>query len=130
MKTSITITPSLLDELREFDTPLLAKTINFIGPTPTHEFDLSGEIRSVTLPPRPTVGIVSTTELDSSTPGGVAETGCLEHLAANAVRNRAIEHEAQLFLRRTDRSPAEKRAHVQQLVTKYGLTDCVSGGKR
>lgn len=42
----------------------------------------------------------------------------------------ALLHEAHMFLRRTDRAPAEKRAHVQQLVAKYGFADCVSGGKR
>lgn len=51
----------------------------------------------------------------------------LDQLAAKAVTNRAFEHEAHMFLRRTDKSPAEKRAHVQELVRKYGFTDCVSG---
>lgn len=54
-------------------------------------------------------------------------TDCLEELPAAAVRNRAFEHEAHMFLRRTDRSPAEKRAHVQALVRKHGFADCVSG---
>lgn len=59
MKTSITITPGLLDEPCEFDTPLLANTIHFIDPPP-HEFYLSGEIQSVTPPLGPTVGVAFT----------------------------------------------------------------------
>ena len=216
MKNSITITLGLLDELREFDTPLLANTIYFIDPTPTYEFYLSGDIQSVMPPLGPTVCIAFTAEIDSSTPEGVAETdlyweqleamnkcelpivwvmkavgsrpehkcmigdgmaktlfsvgcvglvsdsrvrdvpglitapfaaycrgravhhGALRFRATNrsvevggvTIRNRAFEHEAHMFLRRTDRSPAEKRVHVQKLVAKYGFTDCVSGAKR
>jgi 4-hydroxy-4-methyl-2-oxoglutarate aldolase len=245
MKRAETLSAALLDQLREFDTPLLANTINFIDPTPAHEFYLSAEIQSVTPTLGPTVGIAFTAELDSSTPGGTSETDiyweqmeamakydlpivwvvkavgsrpehecmigdgmaklllsvgcvglvsdsrvrdiqgllttpfaaycrgravhhgplrfrstnrpveiggvtiapgdvvhanadgviripstCLDELPSAAVRNRAFEHEAHMFLRRADRSPAEKRAHVQQLVAKYGFTDCVSGTKR
>lgn len=68
------ITHDLLNELREFDTPLLANTINFIDSTPSHEFYLSGEIQSVTPPLGPTVGVAFTAELDSSSPNGAAET--------------------------------------------------------
>ena len=239
------ITPSALDELREFDTPLLANTIGFIDPTPAHEFYLSGEIQSVTPPLGPTVGVAFTAEIDTSTPGGASETDlywtqleamarcglpsvwvvkavgsrpehelmigdgmaktlfavgcvglvsdsrvrdvaglistpfaaycrgravhhgpmrfraidrpvdvggvvihpgdvihassegviripptCLPQLAAKAVSCRAFEQEAHMFLRRTDRTPAEKRAHVGALIAKYGFADCVSGAPR
>lgn len=57
-------------------------------------------------------------------------SGCLDRLAAAAVRMRAFEHAAHVVWRRSDRTPAEKRAHVQRLLVEYGLTDCVSAPKR
>jgi len=68
------VSKALLEELREFDTCLVANTINFIDKTPTHEWYLSGEIQSVTPPLGPTVGVAFTAEIDSSTPGGGGDT--------------------------------------------------------
>lgn len=236
------LTTALLDELRDFDSPLLANTIGYISRAVPCQYYLGGDIQSVTPPLGPTIGIVFTAEIDSSTPGeagdtelywqllevmrhsklpcvlvakavgsrpehecmigdGMAKTlfsvgcvgmvtdsrvrdiaglistpfavygrgravhhealrfrainrpveisgvtftpgdvvhadqsgvirippDCISGLAAAAVKNRAFEHEAHMFLRRTDKTPAEKRAHVQSLVRKYGFNDCVSG---
>jgi regulator of RNase E activity RraA len=56
--------------------------------------------------------------------------GCIDQLAQRAVRMRAFEHAAHVVWRRDDRSLAEKRAHVQQLLVEYGFVDCVSAPKR
>ncbi|MFH0965145.1 MAG: RraA family protein [Planctomycetota bacterium] len=60
---------SLLEELREYDTALVANTLGHVDPTPAHEFYMSGEIRCLTPGLGPTVGVAVTCKIDSSSPG-------------------------------------------------------------
>ena len=68
------ISRPLLEQLADFDTALLANTIGHIDPTPPEEWYMGGMIQSLTPTLGPTVGIAAICEVDSSTPGGEADT--------------------------------------------------------
>ncbi len=80
---------TLIQELGDFDTALLANTIGYVDPTPPHEWYMGGSIASLTPSVGPTVGIAMTCEVDSSTPAARGDWelyyDLLEAIQASAV---------------------------------------------
>ena len=68
---------SILQQLCDFDTALIANTLGYIDATPPHEWYMSGDIQSVTPTLGPTVGVAITCEMDTSTPDHLAKGDAL-----------------------------------------------------
>lgn len=64
---------SLIQQLADFDTALIANTVGHIDPTPVHEWYMGGSIVSLTPTIGPTVGVAMTVDIDSSSPGNRPE---------------------------------------------------------
>jgi regulator of RNase E activity RraA len=62
------IARELLEALREYDTPLLANTLDYIDDTPTAEWYMGGDIHGVIPDQGSTVGVAVTCKMDTSTP--------------------------------------------------------------
>lgn len=64
---------SILQQLAEYDTALVANTIGYLDATPVHEFYMGRTIASLTPTLGPTVGVAVTCEVDTSSPDTQAD---------------------------------------------------------
>lgn len=64
---------NLIDQLRDFDSALLANTLGYIDATPPEDIYMGGDIGSLTPTLGPTVGLAVTARVDTSTPGNIAD---------------------------------------------------------
>ena len=80
---------TLIEQLADFDTALLANTLGYIDPTPPDEWYMGGDIQAMTPTVGPSVGVAMTCEIDSSSPGNRAEPERYYELL------KAIEHAAE-----------------------------------
>ncbi len=62
--------PTLIEQLRDIDTALIANSIGGLTQEPEENWYMSSEIQSVTPTLGPTVGVAMTCEMDTSSPGG------------------------------------------------------------
>ena len=68
---------ALIEQLREFETPLVAEGLGALGCSELHRYYMGGEIRMLTETPQPVVGVAVTLEVDTSTPQLEADTRVL-----------------------------------------------------
>ena len=59
---------ALIEQLREFETPLVAEGLGALGCGELHRYYMGGEIRMLTETLQPVVGVAVTLEVDTSTP--------------------------------------------------------------
>ncbi len=59
---------ALIEQLREFETPLVAEGLGALGCSELHRYYMGAEIRMLTDTPQPAVGVAVTLEVDTSSP--------------------------------------------------------------
>lgn len=75
---------SLIEQLREFDTPTVAESLLALGCEDNHAHHMGREVRLVTQVPEPMVGVALTMEVDTSTPNRTWETAGIREAAERA----------------------------------------------
>lgn len=70
----MSVSLALIEQLREFETALLTEAMAAMGMTQTEALHTGSDVRRLTSPAEPMVGVALTLEVDTSTPGKAPDT--------------------------------------------------------
>ena len=81
---------ALIEQLHEFETPLVAESLGALGCSQTHRHYMAGSIKLLTGAPQPMVGVALTLEADTSSPNRKVDSSALYDQAFSQVQTMTV----------------------------------------